>query len=118
MKTTAWTPGSATSSNERLLGLAIRRGLPSLRQYRRAEWAFGRFDAPLCARENVADCQLLGLLWRLREEREWHERESAEFEFSGQASMSGVCVDFCGAALMDLATGAYFEFELKTVGDR
>lgn len=116
MESTVWAPGSPISISERRLGLAIRRGLPSLRRYRCAEWVFGRLGVARAERDNAADCQLLEMWWRLREERDWHERESAEFEFSGQALISGACVDFCGEALMDMATGGYFEFQLKTWG--
>lgn len=118
MKKTAWAPGTATGITERLLGREIRRCLPSRHYYRCDGWLFGRRSVPISESDRNAECQLFELLWRLREERSVDERESAEFEFSGQALMSGARVDFCGEALMDLATGGYVEFQLKIWGER
>lgn len=113
MKTTDWQPETQLLSLERELGLLIRRKLPTMSTYGTSIWKFG-----ICNGDSAAGTLGLNTLeqlsWRLREERQSCFREGAEFEFSGFATIGGGRFSFLGEALMDLATGAYFEFSVST----
>lgn len=113
MKHTNWAPNGVVDDREWLLGRLVRSALPSSIPKGRGLQA-QHLLLPLVANGKQVFF-MMRMHWRIREMREWENRESAELEFSGRADHSGGTVEFFGEAILDLATGAYFEFHLSHV---
>ena len=118
MKDTQWQPSGETMDQvKRELGRAIRSKLPPIEMREQPNWAFGIFtepSGPLVAHELLV--QLKTLTWRMLESIDWQKRASFRSVFSGQAWVNGELIDFTGDHVRDLATGAFLEFQMLTMG--
>lgn len=124
MQNTQWQPsGEALDKVKRELSRAIRAKLPSIAILNQPGWAFGsllELDAKMAEPGPVGNAEqavhLKTLNWRLLESIDWEKRAAARGVFSGQAWVQGALIDFTGDGVRDLATGAFLEFQLLTMG--
>lgn len=112
----AW--GETVTPASHVLGVAVRRALPGRETAGTSDWAYGtRQGLPRTEVPNAKPVvRLERLAWRLRENLEVQQRTMGEWSFSGVGWVADRRVDFAGEYLRDFATGAFWEFRLKTIG--
>lgn len=118
MQETKWQPsGEAVDNLRRTLSQAIRAKLPSIEMLNQPNWAFGTVSDTQAKRPNPEESvRLKTLHWRLLDTLDWQKRAAARGVFSGQAWVHEQLIDFTGDHVRDLATGAFLEFKLLTMG--
>ena len=118
MKKTQWQPiGKAVDTVNRELSKTIRANLPAIVRLNQPDWAHGSLldlGSKMVPLGKLV--QLNTLHWRLLESIEWEKRAASRGVFSGQAWGRGGRIDFTGDSVRDLATGAFLEFQLLTMG--
>lgn len=117
MKDRPWQPLTEKScKNRRELSASIRALLPMIDGRDRSGWESGSVMNANNKSVQQARVYLVTLSWRTIERLEWNERSTSKGFFSGRAWVNGKEVDFTGDTVRDLATGAFLEFQLLTVG--
>jgi hypothetical protein len=128
MKNTQWqAAGEAANKVKRELSKVIRASLPAIGILNQPGWASGSLldldtkqpqapEEPGAPEEPAQLLQLKTLHWRLLETIDWDKRAAARGVFSGQAWVQADLIDFTGDSVRDLATGAFLEFQLLTMG--
>jgi hypothetical protein len=117
MDNTQWRPsGEVPDKTKRALSHAIRGRLPSIKNVAKPDWESGRLAEHELSADEPGAVHLKALSWRMLDQMDWQGRASARGVFSGQAWVNASLVDFTGDSVRDLATGAFFEFKLITIG--
>lgn len=113
---------------QRLLA-AVRSALPRRELCAQPEWQHGQVkdvqhpaSPPPAAQAQQATADhsavlIAQLSWRLLELGEHIQRDMGQWNYQGVAWIDSKRIDFSGSYLRDLTTGAFWEFELKTVGE-
>ena len=125
---TSWKPLGETVKHpvqQRLLA-ALRSALPKSEMCTQPEWQRGEVKDVQCPLPTasaagpeapVSQAVLLTQLsWRLVEFSEYTQRDMGQWNYQGIAWIDNKRIDFSGSYLRDLTTGAFWEFELKTMG--
>lgn len=120
MEATKWKPTGEEVGKVRFeLSRTIRTNLPAIELLRRSNFGFGALsDANVCLDTSVLPVQIKTLRWRVLEFIDWQNRAATAGVFSGQAWVHRDLIDFSGDDVRDLATGAFLEFQLLTMGLR
>lgn len=116
MQATQWKPSCEAVDNvKRALSRAIRSKLPCLDRLQQPSGAIGSVsETEQPDPEQLVRLQTLH--WRQLDTLDWQRRAAARCVFSGQAWAQGQLIDFTGDHIQDLATGAFLEFQLLTIG--